>query len=88
MSSERGALHFFVRISGLIIKLNKTKDTYVFNDLLDLTQKCEDFLLNKKAKAFEKNSEFHLKLIEKSENEFLYEAYEKLDARIQLLRLN
>ncbi len=39
-------------------------------------------------KAFEKDTEFHHIIITASGNEYLLEAYERLDTRIQLVRLN
>lgn len=41
-----------------------------------------------KATAFETDSLFHMKIAEYCGNKCLYEIFEKLDARIQLLRLN
>ncbi len=39
-------------------------------------------------KAFEKDTEFHHAIISAADNEYLSEAFEKLDTRIQLVRLN
>ncbi|MFA6505018.1 MAG: GntR family transcriptional regulator [Treponemataceae bacterium] len=45
------------------------------------------FAVNERAKAFEKDSEFHIALVSCAGNKILTETYERLDARIQLLRI-
>ncbi|MCF7944813.1 MAG: GntR family transcriptional regulator [Spirochaetia bacterium] len=65
-------------------------DSDIFTELQEIADECRRLVVEEdnRAKAFEKDTEFHLKLIEASHNEYLYEAYERLDARIQLVRLN
>jgi DNA-binding GntR family transcriptional regulator len=60
-----------------------------FKELREISAKCLE--LNNsgdKAASFEMDSLFHLKIAEHCGNQCLYEIFEKLDARIQLLRLN
>ena len=60
-----------------------------FRELREISLKCLE--LNNsgdKAGSFEMDSLFHLKIVEHCGNKCLYEIFEKLDARIQLLRLN
>ena len=60
-----------------------------FEEIKQVSEKCFE-AANKgmKAEAFELDSKFHLKIAENCGNKILYEIYEKLDARVQLLRLN
>lgn len=60
-----------------------------YRELREISIKCLE--LNEsgdKAASFEMDSQFHLKIAENCGNQCLYEIFEKLDARIQLLRLN
>lgn len=76
---EKMAIRLFAALAG--------EDDY--RKLESLAHECEYLLSNnERARAFEKDSEFHLQLMKGSGNRYLYEVYEKLDARIQLLRLN
>lgn len=60
-----------------------------YKELRDISARCLE--LNEKgdkAEAFLLDSQFHLKIAKHCGNFCLYEIFEKLDARIQLLRLN
>ncbi len=60
-----------------------------FQELREISERC--LALNMegdKAGSFEIDSQFHLKIAEHCQNFCLFEIFEKLDARIQLLRLN
>lgn len=46
-----------------------------------------DMSIGNRAAAFEQDSLFHLSIIDASENEVLHQAYERLDAKIQQLRI-
>lgn len=46
-----------------------------------------DMSIGDRAAAFEQDSLFHLAIIDASENEVLHQAYERLDAKIQQLRI-
>lgn len=46
-----------------------------------------DMSIGNRAAAFEQDSLFHLAIIEASENEVLHQTYERLDAKIQQLRI-
>ncbi len=60
-----------------------------FQELRDLSEQCLTMNMEgDKAGAFEVDSQFHLKIAEHCQNFCLFEIFEKLDARIQLLRLN
>lgn len=54
-----------------------------------LAEECEKrFSAGERAMAFEKDSEFHIALVAGAGNAMLTEIYERLDARIQLLRIS
>lgn len=60
-----------------------------YKELREISQRCLE--LNEtgdKASAFEMDSLFHLSIARNCGNSVLYDIFEKLDARIQLLRLN
>jgi len=73
----------------LAIKLLTSRGTEEdFQYLEELARECEQYLENDDiAKTFEKDSEFHLEIAKRSRNVHLYELFEKLDAKVQLLRL-
>ena len=59
-----------------------------FRELDLLAQECNAFITESDiAAAFEKDSLLHLEIARRTGNRHLYEIYEKLDAKIQLLRL-
>jgi GntR family transcriptional regulator, rspAB operon transcriptional repressor len=59
-----------------------------FRELDLLAQECNDLIAEGDiAAAFEKDSLLHLEIARRTGNRHLYEIYEKLDAKIQLLRL-
>lgn len=60
-----------------------------YKALKEISRKCLEFNeQGDKAGAFEMDSLFHLSIARDCGNKVLYEIFEKLDARIQLLRLN
>lgn len=68
---------------------SKNADTVHFQSLREISAKCLELNdLGDKAASFEMDSRFHLLIAENCGNQCLYEIFEKLDARIQLLRLN
>jgi len=59
-----------------------------FDALERIAQECESYFQSGDVgKAFEKDSELHLEMARRSNNRHLYDHMEKLDAKIQLLRL-
>lgn len=59
-----------------------------FDVLEELAQECDDLLLTDDlASVFEKDSQLHLEIARRTGNQHLYEIFEKLDAKVQLLRL-
>ncbi len=61
----------------------------VIRKLQRLSAECQElFEANEQAKAFEKDSEFHIALIAGAGNKVLTETYQRLEARIQLLRVS
>lgn len=69
------------------------KNTINENLLTRLREACDASIIAVRdhkdwQKAFEKDTEFHHRIIRASKNEYLWEAYERLDTRIQLVRLN
>jgi DNA-binding GntR family transcriptional regulator len=57
--------------------------------LQKLAAECQyHFAIGERAKAFEKDSEFHIALIDGAGNDVLTEMYVRLDSRIQLLRIS
>jgi GntR family transcriptional regulator, rspAB operon transcriptional repressor len=59
-----------------------------FRELDLLAQECNALIAEGDiAAAFEKDSLLHLEIVRRTGNRHLYEIYEKLDAKIQLLRL-
>jgi DNA-binding GntR family transcriptional regulator len=59
-----------------------------FDALERIAQECESSFQNGDVgRAFEKDSELHLEMARRSNNRHLYDHMEKLDAKIQLLRL-
>jgi len=79
---ENFALH-------LIISRDRADESFLA-ELERISDECIKLMADEgqRAAAFEHDTEFHHKLIEATGNEYLYEAYERLDARIQLVRLN
>ncbi len=79
---ENFALH-------LIISRDLADESFL-KDLENISDECIKLMADEgqRAAAFEQDTEFHHRLIEATGNEYLYEAYERLDARIQLVRLN
>ena len=68
--------------------LSKERMEDSIEPLTRLAMECQHFFaIGEKAKAFEKDSEFHIALIAGAGNGVLSEAYQRLDARIQLLRI-
>lgn len=68
---------------------SENAETEHYSELKEISEKCLE--LNEKgdkAASFELDSLFHLKIAEYCGNNCLYEMFEKLDARIQLLRLS
>lgn len=60
-----------------------------FQEIREISDKCLELNIEgDKAASFEMDSLFHLKIAEHCKNFCLFEIFEKLDARIQLLRLN
>ncbi|NQT61302.1 MAG: GntR family transcriptional regulator [Bacteroidetes bacterium] len=60
-----------------------------YDEIKQISDKCfEAANAGEKAEALEQDSKFHLKIAEYCGNSILYEIYERLDARVQLLRLN
>lgn len=69
--------------------LAKNGSESVFQELKELSNSClQAAHEGHRSEAFELDSKFHLTIAEKSGNKVLYDIYERLDARIQLLRLN
>lgn len=80
-----------VRLALEILALESYKDEKI-DSLVDTLQKlaaeCQYCLaVDERAKAFEKDSEFHMALIAGAGNSVLTETYARLDARIQMLRI-
>ena len=74
-------------LAAKLFSKNGTPENY--DELKDISLKCLELNTNgDKAGSFEMDSLFHLKIAEHCGNFCLYEIFEKLDARIQLLRLN
>lgn len=69
----------------LLAKHLTAEDIEVLNRLAD--ECLQAFNANNKALGFEKDSEFHLEISRRSGNKYLYDLFEKLDAKVQLLRL-
>jgi DNA-binding GntR family transcriptional regulator len=60
-----------------------------YQEIREISELCLEQNANgDKAASFELDSQFHLKIAEHCQNFCVYEIFEKLDARIQLLRLN
>ncbi|NCB00769.1 MAG: GntR family transcriptional regulator [Spirochaetia bacterium] len=79
---EKFALHLLIAKKGV--------DSTILDEMKELSDECISLIADEeqRGQAFMKDTEFHLKMIEATGNEYLYETYEKLDARIQLVRLN
>jgi GntR family transcriptional regulator, rspAB operon transcriptional repressor len=91
--SEEEAKQIAVVRLDLEILCAKLFSEQASSDKYDEISKISDECLaaadeEKKALAFEFDSLFHLTIAENCGNSILYEIYEKLDARVQLLRLN
>lgn len=70
---------------GLLTDCGTEED---FRELELLAQECNAFIAEGDiAATFEKDSLLHLEMARRTGNRHLYEIYEKLDAKIQLLRL-
>jgi DNA-binding GntR family transcriptional regulator len=53
-----------------------------------LAQECDEFFATGDlASTFEKDSQLHLEIAKRTGNRHLYEIFEKIDAKMQLLRL-
>jgi len=80
-----------VRLALELLAIESISDEKVENlagKLQKLAAECQYFFaLDEKAKAFEKDSEFHIALVSGAGNQVLTETYERIDARIQLLRI-
>lgn len=65
-------------------------DEKLLHNLQKISDECIELMEKMGARdlAFEKDTDFHHLLIKAAGNEYLYEAYERLDASIQLVRLN
>lgn len=70
---------------GLLTDCATEKD---LKELDQLAQECNDLIAGGDiATTFEKDSRLHLEIARRTGNRHLYEIFEKLDAKIQLLRL-
>ncbi len=69
----------------LFAEIAKKGDTHKLKQLSMLCKK--EFNKNNTGNAFEVDSLFHLEIARKSDNNVLYETLERLDAKIQLIRL-
>lgn len=59
------------------------------NELSGLAADCQyNLVIGNRAELFVKDSLFHLELVKCTENEALFSMYERLDSRIQLLRIS
>lgn len=68
---------------------SRNADSHAFQEIREASDKCLQLNMEgDKAASFEMDSLFHLKIAEHCQNFCLYEIFEKLDARIQLLRLS
>lgn len=69
-------------------QLTETGTPKDFDELELIAQACEDALhAGDIATAFEKDSQFHLEIARRTGNRHLCEVFEKIDAKMQLLRL-
>ncbi len=74
-------------LSAKLFSRNAKPEDYA--TLREISEKCMELSqMGDKAALFEMDSQFHLTIAKKCGNSCLYEIFEKLDARIQLLRLN
>ncbi len=74
-------------LSAKLFSRNAAREYY--DELRAISDQCLDLNAKEdKAGSFEMDSLFHLKIAENCGNTCLFEIFEKLDARIQLLRLN
>lgn len=74
-------------LSAKLFSRNASADA--FQEIREISDKCLQLNVEgDKAASFEMDSFFHLKIAEQCGNFCLFEIFEKLDARIQLLRLN
>ncbi len=70
---------------GLLAERGTDED---FEELLRISDACQEALSKGDiAVTFEHDSSFHLEIAKRSGNRHLYELFEKLDAKVQLLRL-
>ena len=74
-------------LSAKLFSRNAADDDY--SELREISEKCLELnSTGEKDAVFEMDSRFHLTIAERCGNNCLFEIFEKLDARIQLLRLN
>ncbi|QEN08512.1 GntR family transcriptional regulator [Oceanispirochaeta crateris] len=79
-------LYIEILSAKLFSKNASAKD---FQEIRLISDKCLELNISgDKAAAFEMDSQFHLMIAKYCGNRCLYEIFEKLDARIQLVRLN
>jgi len=80
-----------VRASLESLAVRLLADRLTEEDMLQLQRISEEcysaFEGNDRARGFEKDSEFHLEISRRSGNAYLYNLFEKLDSKVQLLRL-
>lgn len=70
---------------GLLVERGSEED---FDELESIADRCREALRKGEiARTFELDSEFHLGVALRSRNSHLFELFEKLDAKVQLLRL-
>ena len=81
--------HVRIALERLAVEsIKQEKVGMLVEKLQRLAAECQyGFAINERARGFEKDSEFHLTLVSCAGNSILTETYERLDARIQLLRI-
>lgn len=77
------------RLESLAVELLAEKGTEEDFDILEqLVNECDELLVTGDlASTFEKDSQLHLEIAKRTGNRHLYEIFEKIDAKVQLLRL-
>ncbi len=71
-----------------ILSLTKNAVEKNIKNLSRLAADCQYYMsIGNRAEVFEKDSEFHLELVKCTGNRALYDVYERLDAKVQLLRI-
>ncbi len=72
----------------MVQSLTPESVTEHIEDLSRLAADCQYFMsIGNRAEVFVKDSEFHLELVKCTGNQALYDLYERLDAKVQLLRI-